>query len=287
MNASNVNPLMISLQKPPSQIAFAKMTIASSRGARRLIFVEGSKDVEVFRKFYDQSEISFRSSVGRSGVFEVVNKLSNQPGLSPFGIIDADNDLILGFSLKTPPVFATDYRDLESTIFMTSCGDSVLNENLTDPFPAKLGQTLTAFKSRVIYELAKIGACRIVNAKFDLGLNFKRFEIGAYIDSSLGVIDERRFMEHLTANIPPHKQKIFQSEQAEILRLCDPKKLVHGHDLSIYLAIMKNTNYYKNFRGRPVEAEDVETSLRVSFVSEVFVTTQLAIDLRKHLKLSA
>ncbi|MEE3363445.1 MAG: DUF4435 domain-containing protein, partial [Methanomethylophilus sp.] len=88
-----------------------------------VLVVEGVSDSRLYGKFIDRENVRIIIAHSKNNVMQSVNLLRDKrKDNAVLGIIDRDMDALLGRK-RSPPLFPTDKRDLESTILASPAFD--------------------------------------------------------------------------------------------------------------------------------------------------------------------
>ena len=92
-----------------------------------ILIAEGITDLRLYSKFVDSKDVKVLPAHSKSNVIKSVNKMTARRDGKILGIVDRDLDELKG-RIFSPPVFYTDYRDLEMMLINSAALDDVLTE---------------------------------------------------------------------------------------------------------------------------------------------------------------
>ena len=93
-----------------------------------VLIVEGVSDSRLYGKFTDRENVRIIIAHSKNNVMQAVSMLRDRrKDNAVLGIIDRDMDALLG-KKRSPPLFQTDKRDLESTILASPALEAVIAE---------------------------------------------------------------------------------------------------------------------------------------------------------------
>ena len=174
---------------PQHTLAHIKMKIKGQRSHKTVfVVVEGNDDLTFYKKFFDSqvsamypaTKLNDNGEVQEGGCRELQNIVSTvlHEGHTEqiIGIMDTDNRRFLANYVYPPNIFHTDRRDMEMTVLSTL---SIQRE--LDGWFGNFNQRLKTLEP----VLRHAGVLRILNEKFRLGCNFKKYcKINCVFDES-------------------------------------------------------------------------------------------------------
>ena len=97
-----------------------------------VLIVEGVSDSRLYGKFTDRENVRIMIAHSKNNVMQAVSMLRDRrKDNAVLGIIDRDMDALLG-KKRSPPLFQTDKRDLESTILASPALEAVIGAKVRD-----------------------------------------------------------------------------------------------------------------------------------------------------------
>ena len=122
-----------------------------------IILSEGNTDQRLYEKFIQKEDVRIIPAHSKSNVINVSNKMAARHDSKIIGIVDRDLDDLKGKRVN-PPLFYTDYRDMEMMLINSTSIDDVMIEY--------------ADKDRMDRFVKQQGTIRdvIINSAFPLGV---------------------------------------------------------------------------------------------------------------------
>ncbi len=253
------------------------------------VLVEGDRDVKLFKKFSCQKSGKIKLTFGKKKMRSVYSILIDRGFDRVLGIRDADF-IRLPDNEKFDPqygdnIFLTDSHDSEMMIFQSDALSDVVSEvaseGALDAFMIKNGEV----RGKVFDLAIRIGALRLANKRFGLGLAFKPVSPeGNKLKFKRFICDKKIIYlgDDVMINTVVEYSKNRGSEVAarndvktalnNILKADHPvNELVNGHDVVEILSIVLKKGLKANVSG----AGEVERMLRLAFSREYFTKTGL------------
>lgn len=253
------------------------------------LIVEGNKDVKLYGKFINESNIKITPAFGNEKVKKVLEILDERGFEKRVGIIDSDFQKILNITEDIGGLFITDEHDIEVMIIKTKALENVLNVYCSSQkikeFEKNKGTTIR----EALLSLGKeIGYLKLANKVYDLGLVFKPKNVDGKQIKYNKFICEKTFnflgAENLIdATINYSRNRSDSLKEKEIItekfieiseQELDLMQLVNGHDLSNFLYILMK----KILKSRSRMLNDfncIEDSLILAYEFSYFQETDL------------
>lgn len=258
----------------------SRLMMSPDHSGQAAIVVEGDKDHQVFRRFLfpDKSGVLVDAG-GRVRAIRVAKTVSKQ-GIPVLAIVDSDNDLARKQNNRFEgPVFRTDRRDMEATMFLSRAGDSLISVVL-DPDEVRRLEAIsgTTVKNLLVEACAFIGALRAVNEFENLHIRLRDENPAKYLDTSSLTLDENEYLNAVLAqSTTSESPESLGYKVREVMERVSHADLVPGHDLT---AMLEAT--CRGRLGGPGnhDVESLEMALRVAYSIDEFRETQLYRDLR-------
>lgn len=258
-------------------VAEIKMTRTDHKGA--FLIVEGADDVR-FWSAMRHEKCELVDGEGKKNVVNAVRLLNEENIRGVLGIVDDDYDQLLGLSLESKNLVATDAHDLECLL----CRSSALCKVLAEFGEPRKIQRLTKEKGSDIRDclLARaivFGRLRLVAEYFRLDINFGVVRIQRFVDEKTWKVDCRALIREL-AQTQQNSTLDEDSLKRHLAKLpeFDPWRIVRGHDVIMILRIgLKNVlGTIKNSVGD----EQIARVLRAGMSMEELKETKLWADIR-------
>ncbi|HKM13377.1 MAG TPA: DUF4435 domain-containing protein [Candidatus Methanomethylophilaceae archaeon] len=260
----------------PTDIANEISMLISSSGDT-VLAVEGITDSRLYSKFSDDDNVKVVIGHSKSNVRKAVDECWHNRNInSVVGIVDADLDRIQG-KKRTPPIFQTDYRDLEIMMMSSPALYDILIEyadiELLESFTSKYGPVFDA----VISACYPIGLLMHISEKYKLSLCFKNLDFNNFIDRKSLRIDEKRLVNDIiscTVNPRINKKKLLDILSDESSIDHDLADYARGHDaVDVLLIALRYT--FGSFNCKNIQSGELSGSLRLAFSDHYFAGTNL------------
>ncbi len=269
----------------PTDIANEISMLASS-GKDTVLVVEGITDSRLYSKFSDNDKVKVVIGHSKSNVRKAVDECwHNRKITSVVGIVDADLDRIQGRK-RTPPIFQTDYRDLEIMMMSSPALGDVLSEyadtEALEAFRNKYGPVFDA----VISACYPIGLLMHISEEHRLSLCFKNLNFDNFIDQRSLRIDKKRLIDDIvscTTNPRINKKKLLDILLVESSKGHNPEDYARGHDAVDVLLVGLRCNF-GSFNCKTIRSGELSGSLRLAFNDHYFANTNLYGDTDKWAK---
>lgn len=260
----------------PTDIANEISMLISSNGDT-VLAVEGVTDSRLYGKFSDDDYVKIVIGHSKSNVRKAVDECWHNRNLnSVIGIIDADLDRIHS-KKRTPPIFQTDYRDLEIMMLSSPALNDILSEyadiEALEEFTSKYGPVFDA----IISACYPIGLLMYISEKYKLSLCFRNLDFNNIIDKRSLQIDEKRLINDIancTVNPRVNRKKLFDLFSEESSNDHDPADYARGHDaVEVLLIALRHT--FGSFNCKNIQSGELSGSLRLAFSDHYFANTNL------------
>ncbi|MDH2388299.1 DUF4435 domain-containing protein [Streptomyces sp. HNM0663] len=256
-----------------NQISMLRMTM---RGP--IVLVEGKTDTRVYRRFFlPAPHVRVIYCNGKPILREAMAKVhSRRMHHGVVGICDADYERLIG-QHHSESTFYADWHDAEIMICHSDAFDRVLEELLDrEPAPSEK----QAVRNELMKVASTVGAIRLWNEQNRASLKFHGVDIGKHL------LDRRQFdidgyVSELLDNSP--YATVNGSDLISVAssggHLSAGAELASGHDFCALLA--SEVRRVKSDDDTRIESTMVEAMLRLSFDSECFAKTELAVHLSR------
>lgn len=259
----------------PEDIA-NEISMLSSIDGGAILAVEGVTDSRLYGKFlYDNVKIVVGHS--KSNVRRAVDECWNNREIkNVVGIVDADLDRIVGRK-RTPPIFSTDQRDLETMLLSSPALDDILAEyadnEALEAFTEEYGPVYEAILSACY----PIGLMMYVSEKYKLSLNFRNLDFRLLLDSRSLQMDEKKLLDEIvlcTAGRCIDRKELGRIYRNEASRNHDPIDYARGHDAVEVLLVGLKHNF-GSFNSWNLKTGELSGALRLAFSDRYFSVTTL------------
>jgi len=259
------------------------------------LFVEGSRDVVLFRKFINRSTCQLYTCNGKFNIIGAIEILNERNFERALGIIDKDFDNILNITYVIANLISTDFHDIEISIIESNALMHVIETHCDGEKLGKLEAQNGPIKT-VLYSLAKdIGYLKLANKIHNLGLVFKPEQVDGrhlnysnFIDTLTLTFKGDPLLVETVFNYSINKSpncsstKIIAEKLIEVKAMADfdEKHLCNGHDITfiIQLALKKKLG---STSSAELSQKRIELDLSFAYDSTYFVSTNLYHEMRK------
>lgn len=248
------------------------------------IIVEGATDAKLFEDFTDEEKCTIYQVKTRANVISLMEELAkiSKNGYT-LGIVDDDQNRLMGGEVLPPNTLYTDTNDIETMIFWSAAFSKIARhlfacEATPDGSEIKKIHRLLAERALVVGEL------RIVDKRKGWGLSFK--DGAGKSDLEFKKFIEKRDMSYkgddaLIDAVKGHSHRLGINNDEAKLGLEEirkekhkPLEIVVGHDLTKVIALALKQKLGKK-ETRDFDREQVEVSFRLAYSLEVFKSSQL------------
>lgn len=249
------------------------------------IILEGATDAKLFEDFTDEDKCTIYQVKNRENVINLMQQLAgiNKNGYT-IGIVDDDQNRLLGDEVLPPNTLYTDTNDIETMIFWSAAFPKIARHLFAyDKTPDS-----SAIKSihRKLWERAlPVGELRIINKINGWGLSFKDgggkkdLDFGKFINWKTDMTYKGDDELVTAVKGHNHRPEINNNDaKASLVALRKEKhkpwEIVVGHDLTKMIALSLKKALGKK-ESSDYEREQVEVSFRLAYSLDDFRKTQL------------
>lgn len=258
--------------------AEAKMVRTAFKGT--ILFVEGSTDIRIYRRFIDPQHCYMVVAHGKENAIGAVGILEGAHVAGIVAIVDADHWHLSRDSDVSVNVLLTDVYDVELLAVRSKAFERVVAEFVSDP---KLEKFQAANGNRQLREIllqrcAPLGYLRLISRKNpafqDLkfeGLNYKNVVEGSSLEFDIPKLVNTVASNTARPGLNPRAlleevERVLQEEEY------DPFQLCCGHDVLELFAI----GLRRALGNQPASSrETLELALRLAFEWRDFEVTEL------------
>ena len=249
------------------------------------IIVEGATDAKLLEDFTNEEKCTIYQVKTRANVITLMDELARiKKNSYTIGIVDDDQNRLMGGEVLPPNTLYTDTNDIETMIFWSPAFPKIARHLFAyekTPDSAEIKKLHSMFKDRAI----KVGELRIVDKRKGWGMSFKDgggkgdLDFGKFISwkSDFSYKGDNDLINAVKGH--SHRPEIKNEEANEGLVALrkekhKPWEIVVGHDLSkvIALALRK---YLGKKETENFKREHVEVSFRLAYSLDDFKSSQL------------
>ena len=252
--------------------------ISMMRSAFRgtFVVVEGATDSRLYSKFIDSDKVRILVAHSKNNVVQSVNELrTRRKDDRVIGFIDRDMDPMLG-KKRSPPIFSTDKRDMESTVMASPAMKDILaeygNREKIEAFEKRFGSVQEA----VAKSAAPVGMLMYVSYKRGMNLSFKDLDFTRFIDDRDLRIDIHRMVSEVYNCSMPQtypKGTIADIVRGSLQDIPDKWTIARGHDAVSVLRIGLRS-VFGDYNSRNITSGELGGALRLAFSREYFEKTK-------------
>ena len=240
------------------------------------VIVEGATDSRLYSKFIDSENVRILVAHSKNNVVQSVNELRNRrKDTKVMGFVDRDMDPMLG-KKRTPPIFATDKRDMESTVMASPALNDILAEygsrETIDIFEKRFGSVQEA----VSRSAAPVGMLMYISYKRGMNLSFKDLDFSRFIDARDRRIDIHRMVaEVYDCSMPQSypKSAVAELVKGSLQDIPDKWTIARGHDAVSVLRIGLRS-VFGEYNARNITSGELGGALRLAFSRQYFEGTK-------------
>lgn len=242
-----------------------------------VMLVEGVTDQRLFEKFIDKGSVMIIPGHSRDNVRGAVRTLSDRrKDGKAIGVIDPDLDRLDGKKVS-PPLFYTDFRDMEMMVIRSNALEDVLDEycdqELLDAFSERVGPVRDALVSASY----PIGLLMWVSQRERLNLSFKDLDFTRFVNPRTLSLDAHAMVNDVinnSFNCRIGRRDLLAKLDHEASELDDIWMAARGHDTVAILLIGLKKNF-GSFNSRSLTTGELGGALRLAFSDNDFEGTDL------------
>ena len=241
-----------------------------------IVLTEGNTDQRLFNKFIDKRSSRTIPAYSKDNVRSVVNKMVSRGDGKVLGIVDRDLDELQGRTLS-PPIFYTDYRDMEMMLITSSALEEVITEYGDPDRVEKFEKQYGSIRDAVISSSYYIGLLMYISFIRGYNLNFKDLNFRNFINRKDLGIDVYKMIREVILNtsgceISP---KSVQKDLSMIENKHPDKKAVaRGHD-SVDILLIGLRETFGTYNAGYLNSGALGGALRLAYTQESFRTTRI------------
>jgi len=256
-----------------------------SRHSGAIVIVEGSSDVRVYRRFFDEKTCLVIPALGKANATGALKMLESEQHRGILVIIDSDFWQLDNIVPDSPNLFTTDTHDLETMIIASPAFEKVLDEFCSEKKRRSSGETIRM----ILLEIGKpLGLFRWISSSHqeNMSLRFKNIDFRKFIriEGERVSVNIQRLVREVrtnTTNFMYNEREIVEKLR-ELLRADrhDPWHVCRGHDLVNILAFLLR-EVFGNRRAKNLTQDTISALLRLSYEYRFFRETKLYRSIRE------
>lgn len=246
------------------------------------LLAEGNTDLRLYNKFIESDKVKIIPANSKSNVMKTVNKMGRRGDGRIIGIVDRDLDTLKG-STVSPPLFYTDFRDMEMMLISSSALDDVLTEygdlERLEKFQKQYGDV----RDSLIEASYPLGLLMYQSYLRGYGLNFKGLDFRNFIDKRTLNVDLQKMVREVISNTMGSElsvKNVLRDLQLQMDQKRDRGLIARGHDtVSILLIGLKDN--FGNYNSKSINEGSLGGALRLAYDFSDFESTLLYKETRK------
>ena len=241
-----------------------------------IVLTEGDTDLRLYSKFVDNDNVKVFPAHSKSNVVSVVNKMTSRRDGKVLGIVDRDIDELKG-RVYSPPIFYTDYRDLEMMLINSRALDDVLTEYAEKDRVERFQKQFGSIRDVVISSSYPLGLLMYVSYLRGYNLNFKNLEFRDFIDKRTLKTDEMRMVQAVIENTMGcelSRRNVYRDLVGQVQHHTDHKRIARGHD-SVDILLIGLKESFGNYNSMKMTEGGLGGALRLAFSQDDFRESDL------------
>ncbi len=247
-----------------------------------ILLSEGNTDQRLFNKFIDKKNCKIIPAHSKDNVRAVINKMTNRGDGKIIGVVDRDLDELKG-KMFSPPLFYTDYRDMEMMLINSPALDEVLieygDQDRLDRFVKQFGE----IRDVVISAAYPLGLLMYISYIRGYNLNFRNLNFRDFIDRRSLKTDAVKMVQAVinnTSGCELSRKNVLRDLSSMEHKYPDQKGLARGHDaVDILLIGLRDT--FGTYNSSALNVGVLGGALRLAYTPKDFSKTGLYKDTNK------
>jgi len=247
-----------------------------------VVLSEGNTDLRLYSKFIDRDNVRIIPAHSKTNVINAVNKMAARRDGKVMGIVDRDIDELKG-RMMSPPIFYTDFRDLEMMLINSRALDDVLTEYGDTDRIARFNRQNGSVRDAIIASAYPIGLLMYVSYLRGYNLNFKNLDFRDFVDRKTLRTDEMKMVQAVIENTfgcELSRRNVHRDLQGQVQNHPDHKRIARGHDgVGILLIGLKEV--FGGYNSVNINEGALGGALRLAFSPDDFRESDLYKESRK------
>ncbi|MCQ2078444.1 MAG: DUF4435 domain-containing protein [archaeon] len=254
-----------------------EMSMMRSAFKGTFLVVEGASDCRLYSKFVDSESVRIMVAHSKNNVIGSVGEMTGRRADGKtLGIVDRDMDSLLG-RRRSPPIFLTDRRDMESTILSCDALDDVLSEYADREKLETFVRDHGSVGSCVSAGAARLGILMYLSFWKVMYLSFKDLDHTLFINPRTLEVDIPKMVASVYGN--SMQQRIPRAAVVEQIRqnleqTGSSWDIARGHDAVAILRIGLR-NAFGSYNCRGITDGELGGALRLAYGREYFERSEL------------
>jgi len=241
-----------------------------------VLLSEGNTDQRLYGKFIDPVGTKIIPAHSKSNVVSVVNKMSTRGDGKVLGIVDRDLDELKG-RVFSPPIFYTDYRDLEMMLINSGSLDDVLAEYGDSERLQRFVKQFGDIRMAVVSAAYPVGLLMYVSFIRGYNLNFRGLNFRDFIDKRTLKVDDAKMVQAVIRNTygsEVSRKGVHRDLVSQYSQHPDKELIARGHDAVDVLLIGLKDNF-GSYNSSSLSEGGLGGALRIAFTMDDFSKTKL------------
>ena len=247
-----------------------------------VMLAEGTTDLRLYSKFTDHEKVMIIPAHSKTNVIRAVNKMSGRGDGKTMGIVDRDLDDLVGSSVA-PPLFYTDYRDMEMMLITSSAVDDVLSEYGDTERLERFQRRYGSVRDVIIESAYPLGLLMYLSYLRGYNLNFKGLDFRNFIDRHTLGTDIQKMVAEVISNTLGSElssRNVAKDLQVQMSADDDCRLIARGHDtVSILLIGLRES--FGSYNANGLNDGSLGGALRLAYDMGDFATTSLYTDSKR------
>ena len=236
-----------------------------------ILIAEGITDLRLYSKFVDSKDVKVLPAHSKSNVIKSVNKMTARRDGKVLGIVDRDLDELKG-RIFSPPIFYTDYRDLEMMLINSAALDDVLTEYADHDRLERFQRQNGNIREAVIDACYPLGLLMYVSYIRGYNLNFKNLDFRDFVDKRTLKTDVQKMVNAVINNTlgsEISRKNVLKDLQWQMGDHKHKEKIARGHDcVDVLLLGLKDG--FGSYNSLSINEGGLGGALRLAFSSDDF-----------------
>ena len=241
-----------------------------------MLISEGNTDQRLYSKFTDPRNVRIIPAHSKSNVLSVVNKMAARRDGKVLGIVDRDLDEMKG-RMISPPIFYSDYRDLEMMLINSDALDDVLTEYGDPDRIRRFEKQYGPVKNAIISAAYPVGLLMYVSFIRGYNLNFKDLDFRDFVDKRTLKVDDSKMIQAVISNTLGSEisRKGVQKDLANQYSSHPEKEAIaRGHD-AVEILLIGLKDIFGSYNASSLNKNALGGVLRIAFTMQDFSKTEL------------
>ena len=247
-----------------------------------VLITEGNTDYRLYSKFVDSRDVRIIPAHSKNNVTKVVNKMSSRRDGKILGIVDRDLDELKG-RILSPPIFYTDYRDLEMMLINSAALDDVLTEYADQDRLERFKKQNGGIRDVVIEACYPLGLLMYVSYIRGYNLNFKDLDFRDFVDRRTLRTDIQKMVNTVIMNTlgsELSRKNIIKDLQWQMEDHEEKEKIARGHD-SVDVLMIGLRDIFGSYNANNINEGALGGALRLAYSPDDFRKSSLYTESRK------